>query len=60
MQRCSYADESGGATVVRGEGLVVSRGYCLFVCYHVLLQHRRAHCAELDPRWLCCSSHKRP
>jgi hypothetical protein len=32
-----HADGSGGATVVNGGGLVVSRGSCLFVCYHVCI-----------------------
>jgi len=32
-----HADGSGGATVVNGGGLVVSRVSCLFVCYHVCI-----------------------
>jgi len=31
------ADWSGGATVVNGGGLAVSRGVCLFVGYHVCI-----------------------
>ena len=35
--RAHHADGSGGTTVVNGKGLVVSRGSCLFVCYHVCI-----------------------
>jgi hypothetical protein len=35
--RVHHADGSGGGTVVNGKGLVVSRGSCLFVCYHVCI-----------------------